>query len=107
MNITAILLIAVIGIMFLVLEIILINLLIDSIRGKDLFLSCIGGLTLIGVCILEILTFITICPQLKQDRYTDYRVEQKVIGIEKAKTAFSKVYEQLSILGIIKSLRNL
>lgn len=83
MNITAILLIVVISIMFLVLEITLINLLIDSIRGKDLFLSCIGGLTLIGVCLLEILTFVTICPELKQDRYADYQVEQKTIGIEK------------------------
>ena len=84
MNITAILLIVVISIMFLVLEIILINFLIDFIRGKDLFLSCIGGLTLIGVCLLEILTFVTICPELKQDRYSDYQVEQKAIGIEKA-----------------------
>ena len=83
MNITAILLIAVIGIMFLVLEIILINFLIDFIRDKDLFLSCVVGLTLIGVCLLEILTFITICPELKQDRYSDYQVEQKDIGIEK------------------------
>ena len=65
MNITAILLIVVISIMFLVFEIILINFLIDFIRGKDLFLSCIGGLTLIGVCLLEILTFITIYPELK------------------------------------------
>ena len=84
MNITAILLIVVISIMFLVLEIILINFLIDFIRDKDLFLSCVVGLTLIGVCLLEILTFITICPELKQDRYTGYQVEQKAIGIEKA-----------------------
>lgn len=84
MNITAILLIVVISIMFLVLEIILINFLIDFIRDKDLFLSCVVGLTLIGVCLLEILTFITICPDLKQDRYADCQVEQKVIGIEKA-----------------------
>ena len=84
MNITAILLIVVISIMFLVLEITLINLLIDSIRGKDLFLSSIGGLTLIGVCLLEILIFMTICPELKQDRYTDCQVEQKVVSIEKA-----------------------
>ena len=84
MNITAILLIVVISIMFLVLEIILINFLIDFIRDKDLFLSCIVGLTLIGVCLLEILTFITICPELKQDRYSDCWVEQKAIGIEKA-----------------------
>lgn len=83
MNITAILLIVVISIMFLVLEIILINFLIDFIRDKDLFLSCVVGLTLIGVCLLEILTFITICPELKQDRYADCWVEQKVIGIEK------------------------
>ena len=83
MNITAILLIVVISIMFLVLEITIINLLIDSIRDKDLFLSCIGGLTLIGVCLLEILTLITICPELKQDRYSDYQIEQKAIGIEK------------------------
>ena len=79
MNITAILLIVVISIMFLVLEIILINFLIDFIRDKDLFLSCVVGLTLIGVCLLEILTFITICPELKQDRYADCQVEQKVI----------------------------
>ena len=84
MNITAILLIVVISIMFLVLEIILINFLIDFIRDKDLFLSCVVGLTLLGVCLLEILTFITICPELKQDRYADCRVEQKTIGIEKA-----------------------
>lgn len=83
MNITAILLIVVISIMFLVLEIILINFLIDFIRDKDLFLSCVVGLTLIWVCLLEILIFITICPELKQDRYSDYQVEQKVIGIEK------------------------
>ena len=84
MNLTDILFIILIGIMFLVFEIILINFLIDFIRGKDLFLSCIVGLTLIGVCLLEILTFVTICPELKQDRYSDYQVEQKAIGIEKA-----------------------
>lgn len=79
MNITAILLIVVIGIMFLVLEIILINFLIDFIRSKDLIMSSIAGFTLIGVCILEILTFITIHSELKQDIYTDCQVEQKVI----------------------------
>ena len=42
-------------------------------------MSCIIGLTLIAYCILEILAFITICPNLKQDIYTDCQVEQKVI----------------------------
>ena len=93
MNIIDILFIILISIMFLVIEIILINFLIDFIRFKDLIMSCITGLTLIGVCILEILTFSTTCSEIKQDKYTDYPVEQKVIGIEKAKTAFSKVYE--------------
>ena len=65
MNITAILLIVVISIMFLVFEIILINFLIDFIRSKDLIMSSIAGFTLIGVCLLEILTFITIYPELK------------------------------------------
>ena len=83
MNITAVLVIAFVVIGFLVIEICGVILLIDSIRDKDLFLSCIGGLTLIGVCLLEILTLITICPELKQDRYTGYQVEQKAIGIEK------------------------
>ena len=83
MNLTDILFIILIGIMFLVFEIILINFLIDFIRSKDLIMSSISGLTLIGVCILEILTFITIYPELKPDIYTNCQVEQKVIGIEK------------------------
>ena len=79
MNITAILEIAVLGILFLVVEIILVYFLIDFIRDKDLVMSCTLGLFLIGTCILEILIFITICPELKQDIYTDCQVEQKVI----------------------------
>lgn len=79
MNITAILEIAVLGILFLVVEIILVYFLIDFIREKDLIWSCIIGLVLIAFCILEILTFINISPDLKQDVYTDCQVEQKVI----------------------------
>ena len=79
MNITAILVIALLSIAFLVIEIILVNFLIDFIREKDLFTSCVLGLTIIAYCILEILAFITICPQLKQDIYSDCQVEQKVI----------------------------
>ena len=79
MNITAILIIALVTIMFLVIEISEMVLLIDSIRDKDLVMSCTLGLFLIGTCILEILIFITICPELKQDIYTDCQVEQKII----------------------------
>lgn len=79
MNITAILIIALVAIMFLVIEISEMVLLIGSIRDKDLIMSCTLGLFLIGTCILEILIFITICPELKQDIYTDCQVEQKVI----------------------------
>ncbi len=79
MNITAILVIALLVIVFLVIEIILVYFLIDFIRRKDLIGSCIIGLTLIAFCILEILAFITICPKLKQDAYTNCQVEQKVI----------------------------
>ena len=79
MNITAILVIAAICILFLVVEIILVYFLIDFIRNKDLIWSCIIGLVLIAFCILEILTFINISPDLKQDVYSDCRVEQKVI----------------------------
>ena len=79
MNITAILVISLMTIMFLVIEIILMYFLIDFIRSKDLIWSCAVGLTLIAFCILEILAFITICPELKQDIYTDCQVEQKVI----------------------------
>ena len=66
-------------IVFLVIEISLVYFLIDFIRSKDLIGSCIIGLTLIAFCILEILAFITICPKLKQDAYSDSQVEQKVI----------------------------
>ena len=79
MNITAILEIAVLGILFLVVEVILVYFMIDFIRSKDLIWSCIIGLVLIAFCLLEILTFINISPELKQDIYTDYQVEQKVI----------------------------
>lgn len=79
MNITAILVISLMTIMFLVIEIILIYFLIDFIRSKDLIWSCVIGLTLIVFCLLEILAFITICPELKQDIYTDCQVDQKVI----------------------------
>lgn len=79
MNITAILTIAVLGILFLVVEIILVYLLIDLIRGKNLIWSCVIGLILIMFCLLEILTFINISPGLKQDVYSDCQVEQKVI----------------------------
>ena len=79
MNITAILVIALVAIMFLVIEISEMVLLIDFIHNKDLVMSCTLGLFLIGTCILEILIFITICPELKQDIYTDCQVEQKVI----------------------------
>ena len=79
LNIKAILVIALLVIVFLVIEISLVYFLIDFIRSKDLIGSCIIGLTLIAFCILEILAFITICPNLKQDAYTDCQVEQKVI----------------------------
>ena len=79
MNITAILIITLLVIVFLVIEISLVYFLIDFIRSKDLIGSCIIGLTLIAFCILEILAFITICPKLKQDDHTDCQVEQKVI----------------------------
>ena len=79
MNITAILEIAVLGILFLVVEIILVYFLIDFIREKDLIWSCIIGLILIAFCLLEILTFINISPDLKQDIYSDCQVEQKAI----------------------------
>lgn len=79
MNITAILIIAVLSILFLVVEIILVYFLIDFIRDKDLIWSCVLGLILIMFCLLEILTFINISPGLKQDIYSDCQVEQKVI----------------------------
>ena len=79
MNITAILEIAVLGILFLVIEISEMVLLIDFIRDKDLIWSCVIGLILIMFCLLEILTFINISPGLKQDVYSDCQVEQKVI----------------------------
>ena len=79
MSIKAILVIALLVIEFLTCKIILVNWLIDFIREKNLIMSCIIGLTLIAYCILEILAFITICPNLKQDIYTDCQVEQKVI----------------------------
>ena len=79
MNITAILTIAALSILFLVVEIILVYFLIDFIRDKDLIWSCVLGLILIMFCLLEILTFINISPGLKQDIYTDCQVEQKVI----------------------------
>ena len=79
MNITAILVIALVAIMFLVIEISEIVLLIDFIHNKDLVMSCTLGLFLIGTCILEILIFITICPELKQGIHTNCQVEQKVI----------------------------
>ena len=79
MNITAILIITLVAIVFLVAEICEVSLLIDFIREKDLVTSCAVGLALIGTCILETLIFITICPELKQDIYTDCQVEQKVI----------------------------
>ena len=79
MNITAALIIALVAIVFVIAEICEVSLLIDFIREKDLVMSCILGLTLIGTCILEILMFTTICPELKQDIYTDCQVEQKVI----------------------------
>ena len=79
MNITAILVIALLSIAFLTVGIILVYFLIDFIREKDLIISCVIGLTLIVFCILEILMFITICPELKQDIYTNHQVERKVI----------------------------
>ena len=84
MNITAILEIAVLGILFLVVEIILVYFLIDFIRSKDLIWSCIIGLVLIAFCLLEILTFINISPDLKQDIYSDCQVEQKVVETKEA-----------------------
>ena len=79
MSITAILIISLLAIVFLIIKICVVSLLIDFIRKKDWTLSCIIGLSLIMFCILEILTFITIWPELKQDIYTDCQVEQKVI----------------------------
>lgn len=79
MNITAILEIAILGILFLVVDTILVYFLIDFIRDKDLIWSCVLGLILIMFCLLEILTFINISPGLKQDVYSDCQVEQKVI----------------------------
>ena len=82
MNITAMLVIALVAIVFVVAEICEVSLLIDFIREKDLVTSCAVGLTLIGTCILEILIFITICPELKQDIYTDCQVKQNVVEIK-------------------------
>ena len=79
MNITAALIIALVAIVFVIVEICEVSLLIDFIREKDLVTSCAVGLALIGTFILETLIFITICPELKQDIYTDCQVEQKVI----------------------------
>ena len=79
MNITAILVISLMTIMFLVIEIILVYFLIDFIHDKDLIWSCVIRLILIMFCLLEILTFINISPELKQDIYTDCQVDQKVI----------------------------
>lgn len=81
MNITAVLVIALVVIAFLVIEICGVILLIDSIRDKDWTLSIVTGL-LIVFCILDILAFITICPELKQDIYTDCQVEQNVVEIK-------------------------
>ena len=83
MNITAALIIALVAIVFVITEICEVSLLIDFIREKDLVTSCAVGLALIGTFILEILIFITICPELKQDIYTDCQVEQKVIETKK------------------------
>ena len=77
MNITVVLVIAIVVIAFLVIEICGVSLLINSIREKDWTLSCVIGFTLIVVCILEILAFITICPELKQDIYTDYQRRER------------------------------
>lgn len=82
MNITAVLVITLVAIMFLVIEISEMVLLFDFIRDKDLVMSCTLGLFLIGTCILEILIFITICPELKQDIYTGCQVEQNVVEIK-------------------------
>ena len=79
MNITAALIIALVAIVFVIVEICEVSLLIDFIREKDLVASCAVGLALIGTCILETLIFITICPELKQDIYTGYQAEQKVV----------------------------
>lgn len=79
MNITAALIIAFVAIVFVVAKICEVSLLIDVIREKDWVTSCAVGLALIGTCILEILIFITICPELKQGIHTNCQVEQKVI----------------------------
>ena len=79
MNITAALIIALVAIVFVIAEICEVSLLIDFIREKDWVTSCAVGLALIGTCILEILIFITICPELKQGIHTNCQVEQKVI----------------------------
>lgn len=79
MNITAILDIAILGILFLAADIILVYFLIDFIRDKDLIWSCVIGLILIMFCLLEISTFINISPGLKQDAHSDCQVEQKAI----------------------------
>ncbi len=79
MNITAALIIALVAIVFVIAEICEVSLLIDFIREKDWVTSCAVGLSLIGTCILEILIFITICPELKQGIHTNCQVEQKVI----------------------------
>ena len=79
MNITAALIIALVAIVFVIIEICEVSLLIDFIREKEWVTSCAVGLALIGTCILEILIFITICPELKQGIHTNCQVEQKVI----------------------------
>ena len=79
MNITAILEIAALSILFLVVEIILVYFLIEFIRDKDLIWSCVLGLILIMFCLLVLLTFINISPGLKPDLYSDCQLQQKVI----------------------------
>lgn len=92
MNPIVILSIVVLAIFFLIAIILLTRIFIDSIRESDLFVACISGLALLGVCLTAILCFNMLLPRTKQVVCTDYQVEERVDSF--GKTTFVITYER-------------
>ena len=92
MNLIVMLTIALFTIIFLLAIITLLRIFIDNILERDLFMACVSGLAVVGVCLAAILFINIIWQGTKQVVCTDYQVEERVDSFDN--TTFVITYER-------------
>ena len=92
MNTIVILSIAVLAIFSLIVIIMLLRIFVDNILERDLFMACVSGLAVVGVCLAAILFINIIWQGTKQVVCTDYQVEERVDSFDN--TTFVITYER-------------